>query len=167
MTPEQRQVILGLMHVPNRPPSSTAEDVLRAFGATDGEAFGLRLLSEAVEQRNGEDVEYALLVCQTFEFVEGHLPLLLELLSADWHVKHEDVVWYLGTYQSPTVVEALYQATQWVPEYLDYDENRALARKAIWELGKQPGVEARRALDALAQSDNELLSREAKHQLER
>lgn len=167
MTPEQKQVILGLMHIPNGPPTSKPEDVLRVFGATDGVTLGLELLAGAVERRDSEEVEYALLVCQTFGFAEGDLPLLLDLASADWHVKHEDVVWYLGGYQSPAVVDALYHATQWVPDYLAFDENRALARKAIWELGKQPGDKARQALKRLAHSKDELLSNEAKQQLER
>lgn len=89
------------------------------------------MLGQAVAERDSDDTEAALLVCNTFGFGPGHLPLLLGLASAEWHHSHEDVVWYLGNYQSPEVVEALIAATEWVPDYLDFDENRALARKAI------------------------------------
>lgn len=128
MTPEQRQVVFGLVLVPGRGRRSSPDDVLRHFGSSDGMELGLALLSQAVADSDSADVEAALLVCQTFGFGPSHLPLLLELASADWHCKHEDVVWYLGkNYQSPEVVEALIAATEWVPDYLGFDESRALA----------------------------------------
>ena len=71
---------------------------------------------------------------------EDHLDLLVQLASADWHHKHEDVVSALGQLRSPAAVEALYHAAWWVPDYLDFDESRALAVKAIWALGGTPGV---------------------------
>jgi hypothetical protein len=95
-------------------------------------ASGLHLLERAVAKRCTDDVEGALFVCSKFGFTPEHLPFLLELASADWHHSHEDVVWYLGDYQGPEVVNALIRATEWIPEYLDSDESRALARKAVW-----------------------------------
>jgi hypothetical protein len=167
MTPEQRNVVFGLVLVPGRDRRSSPEDVLRCFGASDGARLGLDLLKEAVAKRVPDDVEAALLVSQTFGFGPDHLPLLLELVSATWHYKHEDVIWYLGGYQSPEVVEALIVATEWVPDYLDFDENRALARKAIWELGRQPGKRAHDALERIARSGSGVLQEDAKKQLER
>jgi hypothetical protein len=142
--------------------------VLRCFGSSNGAELGLALLRDAIADHDSADLEAALLVSETFGFRAGHLPLLLELASADWHYKHEDVVWYLGkNYQSPEVVEALISATEWVPEYLDFDENRALARKAIWELGKQPGERARAALEQIARSATGVLQEDARRQIER
>ena len=167
VTPEQRQVVFGLVHAPGRPPTSSGDDVLRAFDSRDGVSLGVQLLADAIARKDSEDVEYALLVCTTFGFKVDHLPLLLDLTEATWHVSHENAVWYLGKYQTPAVVRALFRATQWIPDYLDFDDSRALARKAIWELGKQPGEEARQALEQLVRSDDALIRREAKHQLER
>jgi hypothetical protein len=76
---------------------------------------------------------------------------------ADWHHSHEDVVWHLGEYQGADVISALDHATRWVPDYLDFDENRALARKAIWELGKQPGPLSRRCCVASRTPTNHCL----------
>ncbi|WP_073814917.1 hypothetical protein [Streptomyces sp. CB02261] len=45
----------------------------------------------------------------------------------------------------------------WIPEYLDFDENRALAVKAIWALGAIPGTEAREALEDLRDDENEII----------
>ena len=170
MTPEQRHVVLGLALVPGSGRRSSPDDVLRCFGSSDGVKLGLcrryRCRHRLVAERDSDDTEAALLVCNTFGFGPGHLPLPLGLASAEWHHSHEDVVWYLGNYQSPEVVEALIASTEWVPDYLDFDENRASARKAIWELGKQPGERARQALGGIARTATGLLQEDARKQLE-
>ena len=75
-------------------------------------------------------------MCNRFGFTPEHLPLLLELASAEWHHSHEDVVWYLGDYRGPVVVNALIRDGV-DARYLGFDESRALARKAVWALGRQ------------------------------
>ncbi|MET9438981.1 HEAT repeat domain-containing protein, partial [Streptomyces sp. NPDC006551] len=62
---------------------------------------------------------------------------------------------------------ALVAATRWVPEYLDFDESRALAVKAIWALGAIPGEEAREALEGLRGDENEIIRENAVKQLAR
>jgi len=88
-------------------------------------------------------------------------------VSVDWHTRHEDVVAALGRLRSPDTVEALYHATQWIPEYLDYDETRALAMKAIRALAKIPGYRAERALIRVLDSEDELLQEMARYQLQK
>ncbi|MEU8679480.1 HEAT repeat domain-containing protein [Streptomyces sp. NPDC048560] len=73
----------------------------------------------------------------------------------------------LGKLCSPKTVPTLVLATRWVPEYLDWDENRALAVKAIWALGAIPGPEAREALNALRDEENEIIRENAVNQLAR
>ena len=167
MTPEQRRVVFGLVHLPGRPPTTTAEDVLRAFTTEDGVGLGAALLGDAIKTRAARDLEYALLVCKTFGFGPEHRSFLLKLASADWHHSHENVVWYLGNYEGDDVVDALDRATQWVPEYLDFDEHRAWARRAICELGKQPGARSRAVLSRIANSGEPVVAEEARTQLER
>ena len=91
MTPGDRQVIYGLTFVPGRGRQSSPEDVLRHFGTTDGHALGLRLLRDAVDRRDGTDADSALAVCGTFGITADHLGLLVQLASAYWHRRHEDV----------------------------------------------------------------------------
>lgn len=167
MTPEDRNVISSLVVVPGRGRRGSPEDVLRHFGTTDGCALGLRLLRDAVDRQDGLDVEIALIVCATFGFTMDHLDLLVQLASADWHHKHEDVVLALGQLRSPTGVEALYHAAWWVPDYLDFDESRALAIKAIWALGGTPGAEAEQALKRLLSAEGEVVREAARAQLAR
>jgi HEAT repeat protein len=87
--------------------------------------------------------------------------------SANWHHKHEDAASALGKLRTPGAVDALYEMTQWVPEYLDFEESRALATKAIWALAGTPGPEAEQALTRLIGSDDEIVRVGAEAQLKR
>ncbi len=167
MTPEQRQSIMALVIVPGRDRAGSPEQVLRQFGTDDGQALGLDLLRDASCHRDQLDLELALVVCFTFGFTAGHLDLLIQLAGEDWHFCHEDVVAGLDTLRSRQAIDALVHAAWWVPPYLDFDESRALARKATWALGKIPGPEAELALTDLLDSDSEIVRQDAKAQLAR
>lgn len=167
MTPEEQRLIMSLVVVPGRDHVDTRDEVLHVYGTSDGYNLGLTLLGDAAESQNGHDVESSLIVCNTFGFGLDHLDLLLRLCLADWHQKHEDVVAMLGKLRAPKAVDVLYYAAQWIPEYLDFDDSRALAIKAIWALGGTPGPEAEQALTRLLMSDSEALQQAARAQLER
>jgi hypothetical protein len=160
-------VISAWTFVPGKGRQSTPEDVLRHFGTTDGIALGLRLLRDAVDRRDGLETDLALAVCFMFDFTMDHLELLAELASAEWHRSHEDVANELDYLRTPAAVDALYHLAWWIPDYLDWDEDRALARKAIWGLGKTPGPEAERALRRLLDEPDEIVREYAKKQLAR
>jgi len=154
------------MVAPGRGRRGSPDEVLRHFGATDGKALGLSLLRDAVDHEDGLDVEMALIVCATFGFTMGHLDLLVRLAWAGWHHKHEDVVAALGQLRAPAAVDALYHAAWWVPDYLDFDESRALAVKAIWALGGTPGDKAEQALAELVGAEDEIVREAARAQLD-
>ena len=167
MTPEQRQSILALVVGLGRDRAGSPEQVLRQFGADDGQALGLDLLRDAARRRDQLDLELALIACSVFGFTTGHLDLLIQLAGEDWHLCHEDVVTGLDILRSPQAIDALAFAAWWVPEYLDFDEYRALARKATWALGRIPGPEAEQALTDLLDSDSEIVRQDAKSLLAR
>jgi hypothetical protein len=155
VTPEDRQVIYDLVIIPGRGRKGSPEHVLSHFGTTNGHALGLRLLGDAVDRHDGTDAEAALMVCWEFDVTTDHLDLLVQLASADWHSKHEDVARALDRLRTPAAVDALYHLTQWVPDYLAWDEDRALARKAVWGLAKTPGPEAAAVLRRLLDDPDE------------
>lgn len=167
MTPEERRLAMSLVVVPGRGPEMSPDEFLRRFGADDGREPGLALLRDAIDRRDGLDVEMALIVCATLGFKADHLPLLVQLIPADWHHKHEDVVTALGGLRALEAIDALYEAAQWVPEYLDYDESRALAKKAIRALSRIPGPAAERAMARLSESDSEIVREYAQAQFAR
>ena len=164
---QRRDLILSLVIVPGRGRESSPEEVLRQFGTTDGPALSLELLTDAIKRHDGTDVEMGLIVGFTYGFTRDHLEPLLELSSADWHQRHEDVVTALRDLHTPAAVPAFVYATCWIPAYLDFDESRALARKAIHALGETPGPAAERALTELTDSDDELLRETASRVLRR
>jgi len=57
--------------------------------------------------------------------------------------------------RTPGAVGALSHLTEWVADYLAWDEDRGLARKAVWGLAKPPGPEAERALRLLLDDPDE------------
>ncbi|HEX8343293.1 MAG TPA: hypothetical protein VF657_00935 [Actinoplanes sp.] len=167
MTPEDRDAIFSIVVVPGRGAAGSAEDVLRHFGTTDGVELGLRLLSEAIAAKSRVDLEAALIVCGAFGVGPRHLPHLVALLPVDWHKQHENIVTMLVDLRSPDAVGALHHAAVSGPAYLDWNENRPLATKAIWALGVIPGGEAERALTELADDPDEIVRQTAQSQLDR
>jgi hypothetical protein len=160
-------VIIGLVFIPGRGRQSSRDDVLRYFETTDGHALGLRLLRDAVDNRDEIDVDAALIVCGTFGITADHLDLLVQLASAEWHHKHEDVATALDHLRVPAAVDALYHLAWWIPDYLDWDDTRGLARKAIWALGKTPGPEAEGVLKLLLDEPDQIVRENAAQQLAR
>jgi hypothetical protein len=164
MTPQERQLILDLtIH------GLSQEEFLRRFrpAAAHGTKLSLELLEEAYREKNPEDVEYALMVGFTFGFSTEYLEILRRLSEADWHFKHEDVVTALGQLRDKRAVDSLYRSALKLHPYLDFDETRALAVKAIWALGQIPDISADVKLQLLAQSDEKILRNEALNQLRR
>lgn len=87
-------------------------------------------------------------------FKPEHVPLLIKLFYEPWHYYHEDIVAALDQLREPRALKLFFDATQFLPEYMDYDiDNRAMARKAIWGLANLGTLEAVEILKQLAQSD--------------
>ncbi|MGW1188799.1 HEAT repeat domain-containing protein [Streptomyces sp. NPDC002559] len=168
MTSEEQELVMGLAIGLGEGPTRTLDEVLAHFGESDGGALALRLLRDAMERRDADDVEMALILhAAANASVEEFLEPLTELFPADWHRDHEDIVSMLGRLRSPRTVPTLALATHWVPERLDWDENRALAVKAIWALGAVSGPEAREVLEGLLDDENEIIRENALNQLAR
>jgi HEAT repeat protein len=167
VSPEERSHIMALVLMPGGREPLPAAEFLRRFGAADGVVLGLGLLRDAVDRRDPVEVELALVVCFRFGFSDGHLQLLVTLAFADWHQRHEDVARALGGLKSLAAVDALVHLAQWVPSYLEFDDARALAVKAIWALGGISGEAAHAALKSLASSPCGIVAENAVAQLQK
>ncbi len=88
------------------------------------------------------------------------------LLESDWHILHETAAFALGRV-GDAAVPALVRAAREVPDYLEFDESRALAGKAIHSLGKIPGPEAEAALDDLLLHEDHALRSMVRRVLDR
>jgi len=125
------------------------------------------LLNEALASRMPDDVECALIIGFMFGFSSSSVDVLIDLACEDWHNGHEDIVSALDKLRDPRAIDTLRLLTQTIPEYLEFDESRALATKAIWAIGKIGGSEAISALESIAKCDVELLRDAANFQLQR
>ncbi len=167
MNPEVRQLIMQLVVVPGEATTITPEEFLRQVGAVDGRELGVDLLREAMVEQNADSVEMALVVLGRFGTPPAALDLLIQLANADWHRRHEDVAGFLQEMRDPASIEALVRLATWVPAYLEYDDGRALARKAIWALGAVPGPVADAALTDLLRAESEYVRTQSAKQLDR
>jgi hypothetical protein len=165
MTPNERQLVSALIPFRGAAPELNQTQFLAAMGVDDGRQLSACELADAISRRDSEDVFYSMVLVSLFGLLPTHLPLLTTLVGADWHMVHEDAVSELAEFHDPSTVDALYSATQWVPDYLDFDDARALAVKALWGLGGIQGEAATDALERLSHSDVEVIRRNAIEQL--
>ncbi|MEN9620118.1 MAG: hypothetical protein RL499_311 [Actinomycetota bacterium] len=116
------------------------------MGVGDGVSLGLSLLHEGTMARDKEAVDWSMIVCYVFGYGASHLPLLHELALASWHENHEEVASAMDLVGSDTSIPFLKHLAEWVPEYLEWDDNRALSTKAVWgiaKMGSPAAVESR------------------------
>jgi hypothetical protein len=162
MTSEERNSILDMMlH------RISEEEFLRRFRIrrVDGSNLALRILEEAYRQKDAHEVESGLGVGFHFGMTLDHLDILCRLSDADWHIIHEDIVTALGKLRDVRAVEPLYRASLKLHPYLDFDDARALAVKAIWALGGLKDPLGDEKLRLLARSENEIVKENARDQL--
>lgn len=171
MTPDQRALVHGLVI---EPPSGKRKVSKEEFAAKFPDALedgklSLKVLIEASEEKNAEDLGNALTIGHVFGFPPDSEEILYSLASQVWHYSHEGVVAAIARtgFSDDRAIDALYDATQTTPSYLDYDDSRALAVQAIWALGKIPGRHSEQRLEMLARSPVTIIRQNAKKQLER
>ena len=134
-------------------------------GRGDPQQLIRELLDEAISSKSEDQVDAALLVGSTFGFHKSHLEPLVILSGVPWHKSHEDVVSALQEIGTGDCVESLTHLAQWIPSYLQFDEYRALASKAVWALSKIGSGKARDALSKIAESESGYISALAKEKL--
>jgi hypothetical protein len=171
MTPIERNLCRRLSHGINHLAGGISKEVfLKSFPtAVVNGKVSTALLLEAARERSDEELACVLVIGFVFGFAPEQSEIFAPLIGADWHKSHEDIVETLKEIgrHDPNTLDALFEATQWVPKYLDYDDTRAFASKAIWAIGEFDGPEAESRLRELAQSDDPVLRSDAQQQLER
>lgn len=110
-------------------------------------------LKKAVETKDPDGFEEALNACSTEAPCNGLCELLTEVLLEDWHFRHEDVAWTIQQLKCKGAVRALEQRALDTPEYLEWDDNYAFARKCTWALADIGTADARQALERLSNAE--------------
>lgn len=106
MSPEQKDLILGLVAY-TEAPSISRDEFLRRWPTTDGHQLGLDLLARALAAGDADGVELSLIVGWSFGLSTNHLPLLNAAAQADWHYRHENVAQALGQVGTEEALPAL------------------------------------------------------------
>ena len=151
VTPDQQRLVLSLVVVPDAVGQrrASAEELLAAFGAHDGNGLCGRLLQKAMAERSAEDVELTLVLAATFGLEESSLPTLQRLARQPWHGRHEDISGLLERLGGPAVVEDL-EFLGWAgPEFQNYEASTSLAKKVVHSLERIATPSARAALARL------------------
>ena len=162
MTEDERELIFSLVIFPGEDKGISKEEFLKEFRpCIDKSEIVNDLLKESCDSKKADDVESALAVGFALGFNLRELNVLHDLAVADWHNSHEDIVSALAELKSPASVNVLYNLTQWVPGYLEFDDARALAVKAIWALAGIPSEHAQAALSQLSHSNNPIFKESA------
>lgn len=125
------------------------------------------LLQEAYESKDSESVEYSLAIYWSFSYSGECISILNRLLAVDWHYSHEDIALILQKKQDPYSTNVLYKTALTKFQYLEINNSEALARKCIYALGAINTVDSRKYLVDIANSDDEVVSEFAKHQLKK
>jgi len=133
MTPEQEQLVLSLAVAPGRPASLSKQEFAARLGH-DPSAWALDELVRAGETRDADAVELALVVAAVFGAGPAWVEPLIALAVEPWHQSHEAIATMLGRLGDPRAVPALERLTDWAPEYLEFDDARALRTKAQYAL---------------------------------
>ena len=126
----------------------------------------LQALKDAAKRDDADGIELALRIDLdglTTDFV----PVLVQLLGAPWHQRHEDIARTLQSLKYPRAVDALYHATFARYDYLAYDDFFGLARKCTWALADTGTSEAKAKLKLLSASENPLIASYAQKRLDK
>ncbi|MBF6364482.1 HEAT repeat domain-containing protein [Nocardia puris] len=157
------QVILGAASVPGQPPT-TPNEILRHFGVEDGKRLGLDLMESTAARRDPDDLEAAMIVASLFGIDADHVEIYLRLATENWHRAQESITFQLGLFGDPRAVDVLLRLCEWVPDHLAWDDNRALASKAVHALARIPGDDAERALLSVLSSEDPTVRAMARRQ---
>lgn len=131
--------------------------------AVIGEMFDLASKSKDAEM--AEDAVYLVFLYENslYKLVDR----LNRLIECDWHEQHENIAMLLQKSRDVSSISCLYNTANAKYEYLDFDDNYALAVKCIWALGDIGNEESKEYLKKLLNSENEIIVENARKQLER
>lgn len=123
-------------------------------------------LQIAMDNHDGGAVEDALTQCYKEESA-AYIDLLVELLLADWHTRHEDIALEMQRLRSPITIPALKTTSLRKFAYLDYNNSHALARKCVWALADIGTMHAKSELAEIADCEDDVVAEYARKRLDK
>jgi hypothetical protein len=129
-----------------------------------------RQLSLALEHKNSDLVEVALIVARHFGLFElDYFDLLGLLIVEDWHISHEEIIGIFQKIADARAIPFLKQAIELKPKlgYLEYDDYGSYYKKCLWALQDIGTAEAISVIRESAASDIVALRDQAQYRLTR
>ena len=123
-------------------------------------------LSSAISRMNGDDLEDSLVAAYQFGLFPELVPILVGLLPARWHTRHEDVARALQDLKDPRAVSALELAAIEGRFYDEEDEFLEFSRKCVWALADIGTLEAKSSLLRITACNNERVATFARRRIE-
>lgn len=146
----------------------TKEDFLQYFNIKHAQQLYLELLKEALVEQDDEKVNAGLTVAFEFTLEKSDYEVVKNIFFQDWHDAHESIIFDMSKIKDCNLIDFFYKAIFFIPEYLELDENRALARKAFFALGNNIQCpKAFQYLQDFLNSTDPLLRSFAEEQMER
>lgn len=130
------------------------------------EEYLISLLERAILEKNPELLGEVVVLLSCNYFNTGAFLLkLCDLLSVDWHIKHEDIAMMLQEAKDPHTIQCLYNAAELSFDYLEYDETYQFGRKCIKALSAINNDEAILKLKLLTKSSISMIAYYANKEL--
>ncbi len=114
-------------------------------------------IKESIRLKDAAKFEWALFEYFKDKRTKDALPMIVEVMLDSWHHRHEDIVSIIQDHKVIGTEDKLYQLALMKFEYLDYDDNFALARKCTWALADIGTVRAQELLIKLGKCENPMI----------
>ena len=137
------------------------KDFVRQYFSQTGvlinDTFCVNILEESIAKQDPDGIDDGIFLISIIGPSHMYSEILSDLLLAEWHFKHEDIVMI--------TVDCLYLTAFKKLPYLDYDDTFGLARKCIYALAAIQTSDAINKIKLLTTNPNEVISKYAKKEL--
>ena len=115
-------------------------------------------LEKAYHNKDYHEVDLFVMSIFCFElYSKEFIDILCKLSKEEWHYKHEDIANIFQYIGSPNTVDCVYELAISNFEKYRWDDNFALVGKCCYALGKIGTLKAKRKLELLLKSDEEIV----------
>ena len=120
------------------------------------------LIENAICEKNDEDLELLISLCEHFEITKHIDEIIAPLLIQPWHHQHDRIALILEFDQNEATAELLFAGATYTCEKLDYQSDYCeFNRKCIYALSKIGTEKALNYIKALTSCDNRIVAEEA------
>lgn len=156
-------------HVFNRIDIYQLKEILGISDKFDNQDIGYHLLK--IAEKNYD--EFALILGVGYVFIDKEVlrkdifSFLKAIYFSEWHHEHENIVSSFANHKGCEYIDFLYETINFIPKYLESDENRAVARRAFFGLGENISCpKSKEYLTGFLNGSDNLLKDFAKEQFE-